>query len=89
MTEYRITFGVQYRIEPHPAGSWPHPDGWLSVFTDDPALVRPLTAAIVGRKDQNSPLAFSFDYHPDEPGYPTLDRYPRGQLASIRFTVND
>lgn len=88
MTEYRITFGVQYAYEPHPAGEWPHPDGWLSVFTDDPAMVRPLTAAVVGREDENSPLAFSSDYHPAEPGYPTLERSPRGELARVVFTIN-
>ena len=86
MTEWRITFGVQYKREPHPAG-WPHGDGWLSVFTDDPAMVRPIIEAVVGRTELGG-LAFSNDYAPTDPHYPTLDRYPRGELARVVFTIN-
>jgi hypothetical protein len=80
MTEYRITFGSQYRHEPHPSAQWAHPDGWLAVITDDPQLVRPLTLSVVGQ-------AFSSDYAPDDPWYPTEEHYPLGCLARIRLEI--
>lgn len=31
MSQYFVTFGQQYRTEPHPKVKYAHPDGWLTI----------------------------------------------------------
>jgi len=82
MHEFRITFGLQYRNEPHPRVKWAHPDGWLSVYAPDYETARELAVALVGSH-------FAFMYIEGKPNWPTQDHYPLGQLASIRYTIWD
>lgn len=35
MNNYYVTFGQQYRREPHPKVEYAHPDGWLLIEAED------------------------------------------------------
>lgn len=82
MIEYRVSFGAQYAIEPHPRFPAAHPDGWLSVFASDELLARLAVAAVIG-------TAWSGIYHPEDDWYPRggdYDNYTRGELGRIEST---
>jgi hypothetical protein len=78
-----FTFGVQYAREPHPAGDWIHPDGYLTVdYALDP---EPRTMQRAARERARLTVwtyleghyAFEYDEVPDA-------RYvPRGELARV------
>lgn len=73
MTSFYVTFGVQYRHEPHP--HWPsaHPDGWLEVVAPDDDAARLLLREYIGNR-----YAFIYDEQ-------RFDRawHPLGMLACI------
>lgn len=48
MVNYVVTFGQKYRTEPHPAGLWVHPDGWLTVEALDLISARETIAEALG-----------------------------------------
>jgi hypothetical protein len=78
-----FTFGTQYAREPHPAGDWIHPDGYLTVdYALDP---EPRTMQRAARERARLTVwtyleghyAFEYDEVPDA-------RYvPRGELARV------
>lgn len=67
LTEYRITFGGQYRTEPHPYFPAAHPDGWLTVLATDEYAARRAVITTIGPN-------WCGIYHPDDPWYPGSDR---------------
>jgi hypothetical protein len=95
MIEYRFTFGMKYRDEPHPAGSWPHPDGWLTVYAENGDQARQLAGAVIGHVDNDprAPFAYAFDYSPEQWSQPTRrggnwdEMYPLGCLARVTFQI--
>lgn len=68
-----ISFGVQYGYQPHPAGGWVHPDGYLTVVGASTwEQARYAACVLLG-------TAWSFDYRePPAPRY-----FPRGELAVL------
>ena len=74
MTEYRLTFGVQYAHEPHPAWDGAHPDGWVAIEAPDEAAARELAATALGS-------AWAFLYGPGEG---LVESYhPRGEIGRL------
>lgn len=77
-----LTFGIAYAREPHPAGSWIHPDGWVIICAATYHEARTVAVDLFGRN-------WSDLYHPDlfDPyqrvyeGGPLL--FPRGELLRI------
>lgn len=94
MNEYRFTFGMKYRDEPHPNCEWVNPDGWLTVVAPSLSIAMAMAGAIVGRSDgENSPYAYAFDYSPEQWGELTRsgktwdEQYTAGCLAKATFEV--
>lgn len=82
LTEYRITFGMQYDHEPHPQFSEAHPNGWLAILAPDELIARHAAIAALG-------TTWSSIYHPVDDGYPRgngHDNYNRGELGYIEAT---
>jgi len=72
MPSYFVTFGQQYKREPHPTFGKAHPDGWLTVVAPDELTARDTVIGWLG-------TAWSFIY--DE--QPDLGWFPRGELHRI------
>jgi len=95
MNEYRFTFGIKYREEPHPTCMWATPDGWLAVIAPNRDIACRLAAAIVGHADNNpnAPYAYAFDYAPEDwskvmrSGHTWDETYPAGELARVIYTI--
>jgi len=80
LTEYRVTFGLQYAHEPHPRFPAAHPDGWVAVFASDELIARCAAVAVLG-------TAWSSIYHPEDEWYPWgAGYYPRGELGRLEST---
>lgn len=79
LVEFRVTFGVQYKHDPHPAG-WPHADGWLTVVAPNETVARDEVYAMVGQR-------WSFIYAPWDARYPGKDKYPMGELRRVYVRV--
>lgn len=81
---HRVTFGEQYRRDPHPRVTWAHPDGWLEVVVeadDDAArIAREFTFDYLG-------IHWAFDYTPESwanNNPRTIEEwYPLGVLARV------
>lgn len=65
MTEFYITFGGQYRHEPHPAGDWAHPDGYLVVVAEDYSTARRRVFELLGGR-----FAFMYEERPAAEWFP-------------------
>lgn len=76
MTEYRVTFGQQYRRDPHPHLALAHPDGWVTILAADEGAARQQALTLLDVK-------WSMIYAPEEDGYPDTDFYPRGELLRV------
>ena len=74
--EFRVTFGQQYRNEPHPRMAVAHPDGWVTIVASSEGLARDLAYHLLGTH-------WAFIYGPDDEGKPTLRKYPLGEVARI------
>lgn len=74
MSEFRLTFGQQYRREPHPTFAAAHPDGWVTIVADTFEQARELVVREFGER-------WSGLYDPeDQDG---LELYPLGELARL------
>lgn len=74
--EFRVTFGQQYRRDPHPrAGTLVHPDGWWTIVADDHHQARDITAQLLGTAWSN---LYDADLHADDEHF-----YPRGELLRV------
>lgn len=72
LQDYHVTFGVQYRHEPHPVLSFPNlPDGYVTVEAPDWETARAVTNALFGDR-----YAFMYDAATHDTSY-----YPAGELA--------
>jgi hypothetical protein len=81
MEEFRFTFGVKYRQDPHPGtinGVTPHPDGWVTVIAPDENAARAAVAEQIGN-------AWAFCYPKD---YFNAHYYPAGELTRITVVDN-
>lgn len=86
--EWRVTFGQQYRHEPHPTWHDAHPDGWLAVSARSEAQAR---AAVMARIGQHWAFmyamgdAFQVSTRSDDggDGGTWAEIYPRGELGRI------
>jgi hypothetical protein len=67
-----LTFGVQYAREPHPAGDWITPDGWVTIVAPSYEEARRVVVGLFGQ-------AWS-DLYGIEFGH---DYFPRGELLRI------
>jgi hypothetical protein len=74
--EFRVTFGQQYPREPHPTLALAHRDGWVSILAPDEHAARAEAHRVLD-------VRWSMLYQPDEPGYPTTEHYPLGELLQI------
>lgn len=75
LQEFRFTFGLKYRTEPHPTGFPADPDGWVSVIAYSWNAARAIAFRHLGD-------AWAFQYvGPDweKNGFP--HSYPKGELA--------
>lgn len=72
---FHVTFGQQYRHEPHPTHAWVHPDGYATLVV--PASVAPDMAAYQIFGDR-----YSFVYTEDQ-FEDSKHHYPRGCLQRI------
>lgn len=84
MIEFIITFGVMYAQDPHPAGDWAHPDGYVTIVAPDEPTARDLAIAVIGRDERGAP-AFAAIYDPRYDRMPDLSRKTRGEV--LRITV--
>lgn len=73
---FHLTFGCQYAVEPHPAGSLVHPDGWWEIDAPDYSAARSIAVALLGAR-------WAFLYTPDEWVDSTAECFPRGCLLRI------
>lgn len=71
LREYRVTFGVMYRREPHPTFPAADPDGWLTVMAPDEESARALVVDRIGR-------AWAFIYSAERM---TEHYYPHGEIT--------
>lgn len=71
--EFMVTFGQQYKHDPHPKVKYAHPDGWLTIEAMDMFHARKKAFEELG-------AAWSFIYEKDEfnPSY-----FPLGELKRI------
>lgn len=73
MSEYMVTFGQQYRSNPHPMVDYADPDGWLTVEAENAVEAREKTF-----KELGSSWAFMYlkkDFH--------HEYFPKGELHRI------
>lgn len=81
MSDFFVTFGMQYPREQHPSWPYAHHDGWLRVEAPSYDAARGLVVARLG-------TAWSMLYTASEhePEY-----YPRGELGVLRTdgSIND
>ena len=76
MREYRVTFGQQYRRDPHPHLRVAHPDGWLTILAPDEEAARRQAFALLDR-------AWSMMYDHTEWGTDWDELYPQGELLRV------
>lgn len=76
MSEFRITFGQQYRREPHPAFDNATPDGWLTVHASDEMAARTAVVAVIGR-------AWSGIYETPFDAAEWTEYYPLGEVGVL------
>lgn len=88
MNEYRYTFGMRYRNEPHPKAAWATPDGWLTIIAEDRAQADSLAYALTGG-------AYAFGYGPEEWAGPThsgrtwTELYLLGCVARLELELKE
>lgn len=73
MAEYAVTFGQQYRNDPHPRVKYAHPDGWLTIKASDEVEAREKAFAHLG-------INWAFLYPMEEF---KKDYFPLGELHVI------
>lgn len=73
MAKFVVTFGMRYADEPHPAGDFIDPLGWIEVEADDEWKSRLAVLEAIGRE-------WAFIYSPEElvPGL-----FPAGCIGRI------
>lgn len=81
MERFYLTFGVQYRHEPHPHWPGANPDGWVLILAATEEAARDVAVRCFGRQWSTTYDAEHFDENDNQRLY-----YPRGVLATI--TVN-
>jgi hypothetical protein len=81
VTTYYVTFGAQYPRELHPTFPLADHDGWVAMtYAHDETEAWEVADAMFGRD------GYSTIYPEGDPGQPTLELYPRGQLAELDVT---
>lgn len=79
--EYRLTFGQQYRREPHPVvGRLIHPDGWVKVMAPDYTTAREMALRFFGASWSN--------LYEDITEFPWEDTFPLGKLGVLRYAFS-
>lgn len=78
LTDFYLTFGVQYSREPHPYWAGAHPDGWVQIHTKDESTARQLARRYFGQRW--SMLYDNLNFNPVEN---KARYYPRGVIALI------
>lgn len=73
MKEYFVTFGQQYRHEPHPKAKYAHPDGWLTIVAETMKEAREKAFAELGDK-----WGFIYEHDDFQRHY-----FPEGELHRI------
>lgn len=73
INEYMVTFGQQYRREPHPKVKYAHPDGWLVIEAPTMAEARDKAFSELG-----SYWGFIYNKHQFDASY-----FPLGELHRI------
>lgn len=73
MTEFYVTFGVQYEDGSHPR-AWVHPDGYLTIEADDYSTARHAAFTLL---DNN--FAFIYEEKLDS------NTFPLGELHRIKI----
>lgn len=78
LTDFYLTFGVQYGHEPHPYWAGADPDGWVQIHTKDEDTARRLAKRYFGIRW--SMLYDNLNFNPAEN---KARYYPRGVIALI------
>lgn len=76
--EFRLTFGQQYRREPHPLGAISHPDGWVTVIAPDEKTARQL---VLNKADEKWAFLYDMDDVEGKSDAWWRSFHPLGELA--------
>lgn len=71
--EFRLTFPIRFERDPHPAGLWVHPDGWVTVIAPSYIEARRICMDLFGPAWSDLITLTNFD----------AAYYPRGELLRI------
>lgn len=80
MSNFYLTFGVQYRSEPHPVWTGADPDGWVLIEAPDEERARKLAAAYF-----ETYWAFLYD---EATFNPSRHYYPKMEIARLIWPQN-
>lgn len=72
-TEYFVTFGQQYRTNPHPMVKYADPDGWLTIEAESGVHAREKAFKELG--NAWAMMYLKKDFHPEY--------FPKGELHRI------
>lgn len=92
MPKWFLTFGQQYRREPHPIGMGANPDGYVEVYAQDELHARSQVIELIGTAWSMLYSEHEFFGLEEPEGMRSVDYFPDGCSGTIKngeLTLND